>query len=121
MTLISDVRRGQNFIQRVFSTLRKFLKIFKIDLLCHVATLDLNVATSDLNIATLSRCDVGTLRRCLNHEKSALVTSRRWISTSQHWLPLFWTTPCHVAMLASTSQRQLAPLSGTSGCGTSTS
>ena len=44
-TLISEVRRGQNFIQGVFSTLRKFLKIFQFDLLCHVATLDFNVAT----------------------------------------------------------------------------
>ena len=44
-TLISEVRRGQNFIKGVFSTLRKFLKIFQFDLLCHVATLDFNVAT----------------------------------------------------------------------------
>ena len=34
-TIISEVRRGQNFIQGVFSTLRKILKKFQFDLLCH--------------------------------------------------------------------------------------
>ena len=42
---ISEVRRGQNCIQRVFSKLRKLLKIFHFDLLYHVAKLDLNVVT----------------------------------------------------------------------------
>ena len=54
--IISEVRRDQNYTKRVFSTLRKWLKIFHLDLLCNVATLDLNVTTLAAPPSRTSRC-----------------------------------------------------------------
>ena len=52
-----------------FLNLSIFLKIFQIDLFCHVATFGLNVTTLTefRKIKPLSRCDVGSQRRDIGY------------------------------------------------------
>ena len=99
-TLISEVRRGHNLVQGVFSTLRKFLKFFQFA------------------FSVTSRRWTSTSRRWLNHEKSSLgqvatldfnvatlATPVLYTSLSRrdiglHVVTSVNTTLCHVATLA---------------------